>query len=88
MYMGQAAGEDELVAMIKHDIASFKDALTSANFSKFIGVSEKFSTVNKMVEESLLSPKTVETKDIEKIEEDLKQIEKDAAAMASNAKNI
>lgn len=88
MYMGQVANEDELVTIIKQDIASFKDALTSANFSKFIGVSEKFSAVNKMVEKSLLSPKTVETKDIDKIEEDLKQIEKDVEIMASNAKNL
>lgn len=88
MFIGEPKDEDELVALIKHDIERFKDALTSANFSKFIDVSGQFSSVNKKFESALLSPKTVVTSDLEKIEADIKGIDKDVETLAANAKNI
>jgi len=86
MYISEPADENELVETIKADIDKFKDALTSSNFSKFIVFAEKAAEVNKKMEELLLSPKNVETSDIDKVNADLDQIEADVARTGSNAK--
>ncbi|NLD10833.1 hypothetical protein [Aminicella lysinilytica] len=86
MLMGKPSNENELIKVIRADIDKFKSALTSTNFCKFLDLQGLYANVNKSMEELLLSPKTVRTEDLLKIESDLKAIGEDMAKMSENAK--
>ena len=73
MMIGKLYNEQQVVDIIDSDLKKFKAAYISSNFSTFLDLAKDILTVNKELE-SLFLHHNVEREDLEKIDNELKNL--------------